>query len=238
MLDLANPEMRTTSMTVADVFGKQHAHILRAIYALPSDTTEARAFNRSNFGAIDFLDGRGRTQKGIAMTRDGFTLLAMGFTGSKAHAWKLKYLAAFNAMEAQLVKQHSNLEWAAARVNIKQVRRSFTDVVARFVEYAKGQGSESAERYFANLTKMEYKALGLLEMQKTAIGNFRDTLDLMDIAYLHVAEMTAQAAIEEGIEAGTHYKEIYQLAKQRVEAYANVVAVSRPSKYKSITLTQ
>ena len=40
------------------------------------------------------------------MNRDGFTLLAMGFTGKEAMEWKLKYIAAFNAMEAELKKQH------------------------------------------------------------------------------------------------------------------------------------
>jgi Rha family phage regulatory protein len=235
---LVSATMRTTSMHVAEVFGKQHAHILRAVAALESGTQEARAFNRSNFGAIDFVDGRGRTQPGIEMTRDGFTVLTMGMAGKRAYAWKLKYLAAFNAMEANLAKEADKLEWKAARLGVKQVRRSFTNTVAAFVAYAKAQGSQSADRYYSNLTTMEYKALGLLEMQKSALGNFRDTLDLMDIAYLNVAEITAKVAIEEGMAAGVHYKEIYQLAKQRVTDYANVVTLSCPSKYVLVKQSQ
>jgi Rha family phage regulatory protein len=226
--------MRTTSMHVAEVFGKTHANILLALRNLSAPDI----FNRFNFKAIEFLDGRGRTQQGVEMTRSGFTILAMGMQGKKAMDWKLKYMAAFDAMEAKLSKEADKLEWKAARLGVKQVRKDFVNTVADFVAYAKTQGSQSADRYYSNLTTMEYKALGLLEMQKSALGSFRDTLDLMDIAYLNVAELTAKAAIEDGMKAGTHYKEIFQLAKQRVTDYANVVTISRPSKYVLVKQSQ
>lgn len=46
--------------------------------------------------------GKTRIDPGYEITRDGFTLLAMGFTGKQALQWKLRYIEAFNAMEAQL----------------------------------------------------------------------------------------------------------------------------------------
>jgi Rha family phage regulatory protein len=228
---LVSDDMRTDSLRVAEHFKKPHATVLRAIQRL----AVSDAFGRSNYAATSYIDSWNRTQAKVEMTRDGFAMLAMGFTGREASEWKEKYLAAFNAMESKLAKDADKLEWKSARLGIKQVRRSFTDTVADFVAYAKAQGSESAERYYSNLTKMEYKALGLLEMQKTAIGNFRDTLDIIDIAYLNVAEITAKVAIEEGMAAGVHYKEIYQLAKQRVTDYANVMSISRPSKYTALS---
>jgi Phage regulatory protein Rha (Phage_pRha) len=163
----------------------------------------------------------------VIMTRDGFAILAMGFTGAKAMQWKLKFLDAFNAMEQRLAKESDKLEWKAARLQIGQVRRSFTDTIKHFVEYATAQGSESAFRYYQLLTTMEYKALGLLEMQKTALGNFRDTLDLMDISHLQVAEMTAKGALQHAMDVKMHYKEAFQFAKQKVTAYAEAVSFLR-----------
>jgi phage regulator Rha-like protein len=187
---------------------------------------------------ISFVDGRGRIQQGCELTRDGFSILAMGLTGPKALEWKLKYLGAFNAMEARLIEidkavpKAAPIDWAAARLQGKQTRKGFTDTVKKFVDYATTQGSQSASKYYMNLTKMEYKALDMLELQKTAIGNFRDTLDTMDVAFLQVAELTAAQALEDGMAAGVHYKEIFQLAKQKVQTYAAGITLSSPDKYK------
>lgn len=90
-----NEQMITDSRNVSDVFNKQHRHILRDIENLKKDV--------SNFGQMFFEstmpDSYGREQKVYFMNRDGFTLLAMGFTGSEAMKWKLKYIEAFNALE-------------------------------------------------------------------------------------------------------------------------------------------
>jgi hypothetical protein len=174
------------------------------------------------------------------MTRDGFSLLAMGFHGREAMEWKLKFLEAFNAMEAKLIELASKakapkappIDWAAARLQGKQARKDFTDTVKKFVDYATAQGSQSASMYYMNLTKMEYKALDLLDLQKSAIGNFRDTLDGIDVGFLHVAEIIAASALEAGMADGIHYKEVFQLAKQKVQAYAATVSMPIVHKYK------
>jgi Rha family phage regulatory protein len=94
------------SLMIASHFGKQHGHVLRDIEELKKDV--------SNFGEMffesEYLDSYGRSQRNYFMTRDGFTLLAMGFTGQKALAWKLKYIAAFNELEKAATKPMSHLE--------------------------------------------------------------------------------------------------------------------------------
>lgn len=94
----------TTSLKVADVFGKRHDHIMRDINNLKKDLP--------NFGEM-FLEGNepdsyGRDRRIYYMNRDGFTLLAMGFTGKKAMQFKLKYIEAFNAMERQLTAKRDS----------------------------------------------------------------------------------------------------------------------------------
>jgi Rha family phage regulatory protein len=70
----------TTSLIVAEIFGKEHGKILHIIEQLPCP----EGFSRANFGATSYTDSFGRGQRMYGMTKDGFILLAMGYTGYKA----------------------------------------------------------------------------------------------------------------------------------------------------------
>lgn len=85
----------TTSLIVAEVFGKEHRKVLRDIESLSCSEN----FNTANFGRIDYTDSRGRTQKAYEMTKDGFSFLVMGYTGKAAAKFKEDFI---NAMEKQL----------------------------------------------------------------------------------------------------------------------------------------
>ncbi len=87
-----------TSLDVAETFGKEHKHVLRDIRELGC----SQEFNRSNFGPISYTDSMNRKQDAIVMTRDGFTLLVMGYTGDLAMKFKEAYIKQFNAMEEAL----------------------------------------------------------------------------------------------------------------------------------------
>lgn len=90
--------MFANSRDVAEHFGKRHDNVLRDIRGLDM-SSKLRA---SMFEAVIIKDKYGRDLDAFDMTRDGFTLLAMGFTGAKALQFKLAYIAAFNEMEAKL----------------------------------------------------------------------------------------------------------------------------------------
>ena len=92
---IENDFMVTDSRNIAEVFGKQHKHVLDSIRNLGKDVPNFRQM----FFESTMPDKYGRQQKIFLMTRDGFTLLAMGFTGKEAIAWKLKYIEAFNTLE-------------------------------------------------------------------------------------------------------------------------------------------
>lgn len=213
----ADRTIRTTSRVVAKVFGKAHLNVLKAIRNLGTP----EEFNLLNFQLTDFKDDKGRTYQEYTMTRDGFMFLVMGFTGAAAVDTKIKFIAAFNAMEAKLARQDDKVEWKMARLQGKAVRSVLTDTLRDFVEYAKSQGSENAERYYSSVTLMEYKALSLIEKGAKVGRNFRDTLDGMQVATLTVAENVARKAIQRGMEQKLHYKEIYLLAKMDVERLAD-----------------
>jgi len=103
------------SRDIALHFGKQHKNVLQSI---DKSMQELGDFGRLNFQPIEYLDPMGRKQRGFNLTRDGFTITAMGFTGSDAMEWKVKYMTAFNAMEAEIR-------------NIASVPQIAPDVVAR-----------------------------------------------------------------------------------------------------------
>lgn len=93
-----NNQALTNSLLVAEKFGKEHQHILRDIRNLIG--------GMSNFGETPYFvetsyihEQNGREYPMYVMNRDGFTLLAMGFTGEKALKFKLEYINAFNKME-------------------------------------------------------------------------------------------------------------------------------------------
>lgn len=101
-----NQQAVTTSLKVADVFGKRHKNVMQNIEGLLKNQPAKQMFVKSTY-----VNPQNHQEWPMFyMNRDGFTLLAMGFTGKKAMDFKLKYIEAFNNMEHQLtVKQDSYL---------------------------------------------------------------------------------------------------------------------------------
>lgn len=99
ILQNKNGDVLASSLEVAENFKKAHDKVCRDIKnLLKSQPTELA----SEFIPTSYISDRGREYDSFEMTRDGFTLLAMGFTGAKALEWKLKYIKAFNLMEEKL----------------------------------------------------------------------------------------------------------------------------------------
>lgn len=95
-----------TSLDVAKVFGKKHFHVLRDIENILNDLREiGDLLNSSNFGLVKYKDQKGELRPAYQISRDGFSLLAMGFTGKKALQWKIAFINAFNQMESIVKNQ-------------------------------------------------------------------------------------------------------------------------------------
>lgn len=86
------------SRDVASFFGKKHQHVLRDIREMHC----SEDFRMSNYGPFLINDLSGVSTSHVMMTKDGFTFLAMGFTGEKAANFKEAYIARFNAMENEI----------------------------------------------------------------------------------------------------------------------------------------
>ena len=93
--------MFANSRDVAALFGKQHRHVLRDIRETLRPNLDPVDFIKM-FKQLPYTDPTGRTLFSEDMTKDGFTLLVMGYTGAKAMQFKVAYIQAFNEMEAKL----------------------------------------------------------------------------------------------------------------------------------------
>ncbi len=153
-----NNEIVCDSLQVAKKFRKRHNNVMRDIRGLLKNEHTKQMFNLSSYTEKQ----NGQVYQMYTMNRDGFSLLAMGFTGEKALEWKLKYIQAFNKMEKLLLQQQP-LYWQETRQAAKGNRLLETDSIKEFVAYAKQQGSQHADRYYYHLTSLANKAAGITE---------------------------------------------------------------------------
>lgn len=110
----------TTSIKVASYFCKAHKNVLRAIKRLESECSAD--FNRLNFEPVEYIDKKGEMRLMYNITRDGWMMLVMGFTGKSATAIKESYIAAFNWMAEQLSRRTAMGEEMQHRFAIKETR--------------------------------------------------------------------------------------------------------------------
>ena len=107
LVTVSNNQVVTTSLRVAQVFGKRHADVLRAISQLEC----SKDFQERNFALVvrmkNLPQGGARKETFYHITRDGFVFLAMGFTGKVAARFKETYIDAFNEMEELLRKNQA-----------------------------------------------------------------------------------------------------------------------------------
>ena len=99
---VSNGKATTSSLKIAEVFGKRHDNVIRDIEKLQVPDN----WHKLNFEEMQIdrkiSNGATRKDKAYSITRDGFTLLVMGFTGAAAMQFKIAYLEEFNRMEAEL----------------------------------------------------------------------------------------------------------------------------------------
>ena len=141
ILSTQNGEPVASSREVAKRFGKEHKHVLAAIrQILAAENSATKFFHETAF------EYRGQRFPEYLMNRDGFSLLAMGFTGKEAVQWKLKYIQAFNEMEKQpaqrpqlsraelmaqaLIAAHDELEHKDAQIAELTPKGIFADAVS------------------------------------------------------------------------------------------------------------
>ena len=201
---LKNDEAVCDSLQIAEKFGKEHKNVLQSIDNLIAENSAVKIM----FKISSYKSGNGQSYRKFYMNRDGFSLLAMGFTGKEALEWKLQYIKAFNQME-KLIREKGTAAYRISDQEERMTRRTETDTIKEFVEYAKEQGSTHADHYYSNCTRLAYKTVGITD-KATAAGSQLDDLSLVEHLIAHT--------LRTGMAAGRGYKDIYLDCKHRLES--------------------
>lgn len=131
-------ESITTSLIVAEVFGKEHNKVCRDIENLNCSPE----FNAANFGVISFRDSMNREHKAYEMTKNGFSFLVMGYTGEKAGEFKEKFINEFDKREA-LLKNDDYIMLRAFEIQNKRI--ASLEAQAKMLQYCNADNVRQIE---------------------------------------------------------------------------------------------
>jgi len=190
-LTIINGQVKTTSLAIAELFGKSHAHVLRDIETIKANCSPE--FSESNFG-FSVYDGLRREEKCIDLTRDGMTMIIMGYTGVEAMRFKEAYIMAFNKMETELhalkYQKPAQQKSLTSTQDIDYIKKKIISVVA-----LKGDKGVSQSRIEQCISA--FKAMS--ETEKTAIY-----LSLVDDGFLFMSVNDGK-----NIKGGRHGKRFF-----------------------------
>jgi len=214
----------TDSLKFSEKLEINHRDVLRDIRNLVATNSAIQ----NEFLETVWTNAQNRTYPKFDMTKKGFMSLIMNTNVTPVKKQLLyevqnQFIDAFEMMEKLILKEQvnkNNLEWNNSREQGKQIRLETTDTIKEFVEYATNQGSKSANMYYKHFTNAEYKALGFIQQAKP---NLRDTLDLMQLNQLILAEDLTKRCIKKYMKENLHYKEIYILVKQDIENFSKTL---------------
>lgn len=199
------------SLEVAERFHKKHKSVLRSIDNIVAQNCATKGM----FHLSEYKAGDGQVYRKFFMNRDGFSLLTMGFTGSKALQWKLDYIKAFNTMERLLQEQQSS-EWKFFRQQSKGVRLAETDTLQELVEYAKTNGSTNYQRIYSNYTRLANKTVGIKSIKDATT---------MQLNYLMLVENIFIQIIHTGIAKGRDYHDIYSDCRTKATQLSSTITI-------------
>lgn len=230
---IKNNEPLTTTLIVADGMKIKHRAIMELFDKYQDDLKE--------FGVFTVETEKPTGKKGGRPIRFGWInegqtvfLISLMRNSDIVVDFKKKLTKEFfrqRKLIAHLLTQRHNEDWKLERQQGKIARKESTDVVKEFIQYAINNGSKSAKFYYANITKMENKALFIVQDK---FENLRDILDGQQLGVISAADTAIAKALQDGMDKGLPYKEIYQLAKERLEQFAEIVGKSLVPNIKSL----
>ncbi len=211
-----NNEIFTTSLVISEGVGLEHRAVISLLKKY-SNTDTLSTFEMSK------VSTHGRPVEVAYLTEIQATFLITLMKNSESVVkFKEKLTHSFfkqRKLLQQLLSQKYNADWIEKREKTKVMRRECTDVIQRFVAYAKEQGSKSAEKYYMNLTRMELTGLFILEQK---YPNARDIMSMRQLNLIEMADEVIANALDDGMKQELFYKECYVLAKERISQLARL----------------
>lgn len=211
-----NNNIVVDSRQVAQMVGKRHKNLIRDIDKYNMILTSSNLSPLTFFIESTYKDEKGEIRPCYLLTKKGCDMVANKLIGEKGVLFTANYINAFYEMECLLLQKQTQ-DWQTARQLGKLTRRSETDVIKEFIEYAKQQGSKNADKYYINFSKLANKIAGV-DGRELASARQLSNLDLVENILLN--------CIKEGIAKNLTYKAIYQFCKDRLENVARLAYIS------------
>lgn len=158
-ITIENEQAITTSRNVAENFDKNHRDVLRDIRNL----TAQNSAMKNMFFETTYKNSRGQEHPEVLMNRDGFTLLAMGFTGKRALEFKLAYIEQFNKMEKAIQEVYHISETALTNNVVKELENKLSTII-----------DERLEQYEENYRPTQANKIALNHYIKSGLGDERE----------------------------------------------------------------
>lgn len=211
-----NNNIVVDSRQVAQMVGKRHKNLIRDIDKYNMILTSSNLSPLTFFIESTYKDEKGEIRPCYLLTKKGCDMVANKLIGEKGVLFTANYINAFYEMECLLLQKQTQ-DWQTARQLGKLTRRSETDVIKEFIEYAKQQGSKNADKYYINFSKLANEIAGV-DGRELASARQLSNLDLVENILLN--------CIKEGIAKNLTYKAIYQFCKDRLENVARLAYIS------------
>lgn len=211
----------TTSLIIAKGVKTEHHSVITLIRKHTKSLQE--------FGTVEFQIRKsgGRPLEFAILNEEQTTFLITCMRNTEiVIEFKIKLVKEFYKMKKTLIaiiERQTDEDWKRNRSIGKITRQEETDTIKEFVEYAKLQGSTKAEMYYQNISKMENKGLFLIEEK---FKNIREVLTGQQLQVLCSADQIVVNALKDGMKNKMNYKEIYTLAKERIEVFASIIPKS------------
>jgi len=191
LVERVNGAVFANSQIVANRFERTHKNVLGSIDTILRNLTSETIAVKSFFIEKTFINSRNREYRRFDMTRDGFSLLAMGFIGKEALKFKLQFIEAFNNMESELKRQSH-----ARSVGI-ETRKTMTDKIKDT-----GENDRMHGHGYSTYTKLAYRIVGIKYAKPIDKKPFRDTLSTYDLERVETVEDMMKGLLKAGKKYG------------------------------------
>ncbi len=206
----------TTSIEIAKGVEHSHTSVLRLI----KSSMDLEIFMTLK---VNKIGTKGRASEVFYLSEEQATLLiALMRNTSIVRQFKHTLVKEFYRQRKllnQIALRNGNDEWLLKRQESKVMRKECTDVIQKFVKYAKEQGSQSADKYYMNFSRMELTGLFMMEQK---YPNAREVMSMRQLNLIEMADEAIANVIQEEMSKKTPYKEIYLRAKEKIELLAKI----------------
>lgn len=227
---IKNNELFTTTLEMSKGFGIDHRQVTTLLNKYKSEFEELGVITSAMQKPSSKKGGRPTEE--IDLNQEQAMYMGTLFTNNaKVRKFKLQLVKEFTRLRkllSKIISQKQNAEWLEKREAGKIERRIETDAILQFIEYAKNQGAtpKGADCYYSNISSMENKALFYMELLQEKYPNIRNIIEGFQLDSLKMADRIVARALKEGMEKSFNYKDIYILAKDRVQGFAESLGKS------------